>query len=351
MLLRLLLTSICLLCFSVQAVEIQNLYQSSVQVKDKSRQARIEAGQDALTCVIKKLTGVDNTQSHKLVRQALRDYSEYLTKYEYVENSEGELKASFLFDETKMNQLVRDANWPFWGNRRPQIVLWMVIEDNQTREFVTRESYPQLERLIYDKATEWGLPILVPLLNLQDRLQVGVPEVWANFSEPVENASKRYGAERVITARIFQQPASSSWMLEWRYTDALYFEPQQLVGDKQVIISQMVENLAHSLLEEFSISNSSIAELKTDTITIRNLRNFKEIELAKRRLQSISSIKDVDIFSRSEGTVEFVVQHVSNVVDLKKALSLEQALSIYVDPNAFYHVENDKNLTYEWVGK
>ncbi|CCQ12210.1 hypothetical protein PALB_31110 [Pseudoalteromonas luteoviolacea B = ATCC 29581] len=326
-----------------------DLYQSSISVADKSRQARIDAGQQAFVHVIKKLTGLENVDSHPLVKQALRDYSFYLKKYEYVDYPEGGVAARFLFEEQKVNELVRKANWPFWGNRRPQIVLWMVIEDNNNRDFITRESYPQLERLIYDKAAEWGLPILVPLLDLEDRMQVGVTEVWGNFSAQVETASKRYGAERVITARVFQQPASSSWMLEWRQTDAQNFEAQQLVGDQQVIISQMVESLAKSLLQEFSIENSAQATRTTSRLTVRKLVTFEQVERIKRRLQTISSIKDVDVFSRKGDVVEFDIAHVNSISDLKKALSLEQTLRVYIDPSVFYHVDNETDLIYEWV--
>lgn len=346
-----LLPFILFFCFSAIAVEIPDLYQSDVLVSDKTRQSRIDAGQEAFVRVVKKLTGQEDVKNHPLIKQAMRDYSQYLTKYEYVEHINGELSARFVFEEEKLNQLIKDANWPFWGNRRPQLVLWLAIEDNAVRDFVTRENYPQLERLIYDKAEEWGLPVLVPLLDLQDRLQVGVAEVWGYFSEPVELASKRYGAERVITARLFQQEGSSSWLLEWRYTNSQNFEPEQRVGDKQVIIAQMMDTLARSLLAEYSIAFSEQNVPLQSVVTVRNLNSFTDITLAKRRLQSISSVKDVDVYSRAGNTVEFTVKHVSSVLDLKKALSFENAFNLYIAPSVFYHVENDSNLIYEWVGK
>lgn len=346
-----LLPFIFFFCVSAFAVEIPDLYQSDVQVADKSRNSRVEAGQNAFIHVVKKLTGLEDVQNHPLIKQAMRDYSQYLTKYEYVELIDGELRARFLFEEEKLNRLITDANWPFWGNRRPQIVLWLAIEDNASRDFVTRENYPQLERLIYDKASEWGLPVIVPLFDLQDRLQVGIPEVWGNFSQPVELASRRYGAERVITARLFQQPGSSSWLLEWRYTDAANFEPEQRVGDKQVIITQMMDTLARSLLAEYSIAYADSNVVVESMVTVRNLVTFSDITLAKRRLQSLSSVKDIDVFSRAGETVEFKVRHASSVFDLKKALSFETAFNLYIDPSVFYHIENDSNLTYEWVKK
>ncbi|MFC3034592.1 DUF2066 domain-containing protein [Pseudoalteromonas fenneropenaei] len=339
-----------LLTFQSSAIEIKDLYQSSVVVADKSRQARVQAGQDAMLNVLKKLTGKDDTANHPLIRQALRDYSQYLIKYEYLEaGGDKELRAQYVFEASKLNALVKDAGWSFWGNRRPQIVLWLAIEDNKARDFVTQESYPQLERLIYDKSQEWGIPVLLPLLDLQDRSQVGVAEVWGNFSAPIEQASRRYNAERIITARMYQQPFGNGWLLEWRYTNASAFEPQQLVGDQQVIISQMMETLASSLMQEFAVNVNELAEPLVSIITVKQLKGFRAIELAKRRIQSISTVKDVTVEYRAGDSVQYRVRHVSQVAELKRALSLETALTEYIDPSVFYHVEDAQSLIYNWV--
>ncbi|MBE0367526.1 DUF2066 domain-containing protein [Pseudoalteromonas aurantia] len=352
MLIRALLFVCLFISAPILAIEVTDLYQSTLAVSDKTRATRVKASQQALMNVIKKLTGRYETVDHPSITRAKRSISDYMLKYEYLnlDDDDDELKIRIKFEANKVEDLVRTAQLPFWGNRRPMIAIWLAIEDDLQRDFVTQERYPQLGRLIYDTAAEWGVPVVVPLLDLQDRASVGIAEVWGNFSDPVEQASIRYNAERVITARMFKQPHSSRWQLEWRYTDAELFESNQLVGDKQQVLIQMINDLSSVLVANYVI-DPAVSYATTSTIfTIDKLESFTHIERAKRQLKSISTVADVDIIYRSKDKVKFEVEHTSSLEDLIKAIKLEQAFSVYIDPRAFYQVADAENLKYSWVG-
>ncbi|WP_105167953.1 DUF2066 domain-containing protein [Pseudoalteromonas sp. T1lg23B] len=351
MVLRILFIFCWLWSFHGNAVEVTDLYQSELYVTDKSRDTRVEASKKALYNVIKKLTGRHEGGDSELIKQAMRSISDYMLKYEYLDAEDGTVKIRVKFEPTRVEELVRDAQLPLWGNRRPLIAIWLAIEDNFRREFVTQDSYPQLERLIYDTASEWGVPVIVPLLDLDDLAKVSVAEVWGNFSEPVELASQRYNAERAITARMFQQRNSSSWQLEWRYTDADMFEVNKLVGDKQQILIRMVNDFSSALAKNYAIDPNVTLATQTTSLLVDNLKTFASIELAKRQLASLSTVVDVDVIYRSADLVRFEIKHSSTLEDLVKSLNLEQAFSIYVDPHAFYQIANASNLRYSWVGQ
>ncbi|CAH9051747.1 hypothetical protein PSECIP111854_00824 [Pseudoalteromonas sp. CIP111854] len=351
MALRILFVFCWIWSFQSAAVEVTDLYQSELYVTDKSRATRVTASQQALYNVIKKLTGRHEETDSALIKQAMRSISDYMLKYEYLEVADGSTKIRVRFEPSKVEELVRDAQLPLWGNRRPLIAIWLVIEDNFRREFVTQDSYPQLERLIYDTAAEWGVPVIVPLLDLDDLAKVSVAEVWGNFSKPVESASRRYNAERVITARMFQQPSSSRWQLEWRYTDAQMFEVNKLVGDKQQTLISMINDFSSALAQNYAIDPNQLTALQTTTLMVDNLNSFSSIELAKRQLVSMSTVEDVDVTYRSGDKVRFQIKHGSTLDDLVKSLNLEQAFSVYVDPHAFYQIANATNLRYSWVGE
>ncbi|KZN68294.1 hypothetical protein N473_07665 [Pseudoalteromonas luteoviolacea CPMOR-1] len=344
---------ICLfwMCSSAFAIEVTDLYEATLVVDDKTRATRAKASQDALDQVIKKLTGKAGHSDHPLIKKSKRRISDYMLKYEYIEHANQELKIRVRFEAEKVENLVRESGFGLWGNRRPLIAIWLVIEDNLRRDFVTQESYPQLERLIYDTAAEWGIPVVVPLMDLTDRSQVGIAEVWGNFSEPVEAASARYNAERVITGRLFKQPNSSSWQLDWRYTDAEMFESVQLVGDKQQLLISMINDMSAALASEYIIDPTKSYATNSTVITVDGLRTFDKIERAKRELLTISTVNSVDVIYRSKQQVQFEVEHLSSVSDLQKSLKLEQSFEVYVDPRAFHQVVSSENLRYSWVGQ
>tara|TARA_Y100000782_G_C10163134_1_gene256483 strand:- start:731 stop:1786 length:1056 start_codon:yes stop_codon:yes gene_type:complete len=345
---------ICLLLFfssaSTFAVEVTNLYQDTLKVADKSRDARLAASREALLNVLVKVSGDTTADQNPVAKQRTRDISDYMLKFEYDEKADGSLNLVVKFEANKINALIKELGLPLWGTRRPLVAIWLAIEDNWRRELVTQESYPQLEQLIYDKAGERGLAVVVPLLDLQDRSIVGIPEVWGNFSEPVERASSRYSAERSITARMYQQQDSETWILDWRFTNDDLFETNRLVGDKQQIVADMVDSLASGLALEYAIDPTTIGQLASAKFYLKGINNFVDIELAKRRLATLSVVTRVEILLRTPDMVQFHVNHTGSMNDFRKALELDSAFKAYQDPRDFYQIINQDELEYQWQG-
>ncbi|MCK8115937.1 DUF2066 domain-containing protein [Pseudoalteromonas sp. 2CM37A] len=349
---RLLISAISFIfCFSVSAVEVTDLYQDILKVDDKSRDTRLAASRKALLNVLVKVSGDESADQNKLAQQRTKNISDYMLKFEYDEKANGQLNLVVKFEARKINELIKELNLPLWGVQRPLVAIWLGIEDNWRRELVTQESYPQLEQLIYDKAGRRGLPVVVPLLDLQDRRLVGIPEVWGNFSEPVEEASRRYSAERSITARMYQEPDSETWILDWRFTNDDLFDSNRLEGDKQQLVGQMIDSLALGLANEYAIDPNAYYEQAAATLTLKGTQSFVDIELAKRRLQSLSVVTQATIMRKTPEFVEFKLNHTGSVGDLKKGLGLDSAFRDYVDPRAFYHVVDKNSLEYQWVGE
>ncbi|KPZ52291.1 MULTISPECIES: DUF2066 domain-containing protein [Pseudoalteromonas] len=349
---RLLISAISFIfCFSVSAVEVTDLYQDILKVDDKSRDTRLAASRKALLNVLVKVSGDESADQNKLAQQRTKNISNYMLKFEYDEKANGQLNLVVKFEARKINELIKELNLPLWGVQRPLVAIWLGIEDNWRRELVTQESYPQLEQLIYDKAGRRGLPVVVPLLDLQDRRLVGIPEVWGNFSGPVEEASRRYSAERSITARMYQEPDSETWILDWRFTNDDLFDSNRLEGDKQQIVGEMIDSLALGLANEYAIDPNAYYEQAAATLTLKGTQSFVDIELAKRRLQNLSVVTQATIMRKTPEFVEFKLNHTGSVADLKKGLGLDSAFKDYVDPRAFYHVVDKNSLEYQWVGE
>ncbi|CAM3937415.1 MULTISPECIES: DUF2066 domain-containing protein [Pseudoalteromonas] len=338
------------LSFTATAVEVTDLYQDVLKVSDKSRDARLNASREALLNVLVKVSGDPNADKNPAAQQRSKDISDYMLKFEYDEKADGQLNLVVKFEANKINALVKELGLPLWGTRRPLVAIWLAIEDNWRRELVTQESYPQLEQLIYSTAARRGVPVVVPLLDLQDRALVGIPEVWGNFSEPVEQASSRYSAERSITARLYKQADSEVWLLDWRFTNDDLFEANRVSGDKQQAIALMIDSLAAGLATEYAVDPNSTSQQAQAVFKLKGTNNFVDIELAKRQLQSLSVVTQVTIISRTPEVVSFALNHTGSMNDLQKALELDRAFKPFVDPRAFYPVAAKNDLEYQWVG-
>ncbi|MEO2281854.1 DUF2066 domain-containing protein [Pseudoalteromonas sp. YIC-468] len=344
---NLLILILALAAYSTQAIEVKGLYQYRQPVEDKTRDSRSTASQNALLNVIVKVTGDKNAASNNIVRAAMNDISNYMTKYEYAD-SQGQSYLVVQFDNAKVNALVREAGLPLWGNRRPLVVIWMAIEDGWQRELLTPDSHPQVQALLADRATRRGLPVVTPLLDLEDHQRVSVTDVWGNFSESLDAASQRYMAERVVSARLYTDQNSDAWTLEWRFTNEDQFEAIKHKGDQQQVILDMVDSLASELANEYAIDASSGYDTQQQTLKLYNTRSFVDIEYALRRLRSLSVVTEASVSHITKGRVDITISHTGGVEDLKKALTLDSYFVDYRDPQKFYYSDSNDDLEYAW---
>ncbi|WP_170940636.1 DUF2066 domain-containing protein [Pseudoalteromonas sp. NBT06-2] len=331
-----------------EAIEVKDLYQYKILINDKTRSSRLIASKEALSKVLLKVSGRTINAKSTAIRKAKRNIPSYMLKYEYFDGDNEQQFLVVQFEASKVNKLLEYDELPIWGNRRPLVALWLATEDELRRELVTQDSYPQLEQLITDKASRRGLPIVIPLLDLEDRQLVSVTDVWANFSSPIVSASQRYNSERIVSARLYQDIENNLWKLDWRFSDEAKFTLNELIGDKQQIVGQMIDDIADKLAIQYAVEALSFNDNGIYDITVTGLNNFSSVELAKRQLLSFSVVESVLLKIVKDNQFYMQLRLSGSPLDLAKALELDNSFVRLFDPLASVK-ENPKN-TYRWFG-
>ncbi len=334
------LFSIC-----ASAVEVTNLYQHTEVVTDKSRSARQQASKDALTMVVAKLTG--QTLSDAALRDAKRRISDYLLRYEYKQDEQNGLAITLFFDENRIDSLLNDLSLAKWGSRRPQLVLWLAIEDDWRRQLVTSDTYPQLVELLEANAEKRAIPLIMPLMDLEDRLSLSVTDVWGFFKAPLATASERYGAQEVVAARLYREANASNWTLDWQFLDNKT-TPSSLTGERQQLVIALLQDISARLAKRFGIETEKYLASNAVTITVVGAQSFKARTLMLRRLSSLSFIERVTLksISQSETQVELLLN--ASKANLEQALELEAQFEKVSDPLSFDMI---KPFTYRYLGQ
>jgi len=107
------------------------------------------------------------------------------------------------FADNLIDGLLADADIPVWDSNRPSVLVWMVLQDpDGDRQMLTADSHPEIMSLLQDFAARRGVPIIFPLLDFEDRRNLGVDQVWALETEAIRAASARYGADSVLAGRV-----------------------------------------------------------------------------------------------------------------------------------------------------
>jgi len=216
-------------------VVMPGFYDVQVPAQDQSTSARLAASRRGLLDVLVRQTGLTSIPRTETVRGALDAPDLYYRQFGFVELSRQPpaLALALQFDPSAVLRLVREADLPLWPARRPRLVAWVVLEQGRRTllgagDAIAEESVAAgdaagasaaptplqaLGGALVARARARGLPLTLPLLDLEDQVAVTPAAVWGRLSQVLTPASARYGAELVLVGRV--QPLADGWLGRW----------------------------------------------------------------------------------------------------------------------------------------
>jgi hypothetical protein len=243
--------------------------------------------------LLERITGRTNAGEDPELLHIVRDAARYV-------NSSGLLDRERFqvgFIASDVDRALTAAGWPVWGAERPMTLLWVAVDGGNgergllSASFNPTEWSPEmamlmqsLEQQLRDAANARGLPITLPLLDLEDLQQIGFADVWGAFDERVENASLRYGTDAYLLAQV----RSSAFGLDIRWT---------LVqgGRRRVRLSTGVDDGIDWVAEEYASDYSVVGGNRTLRLTVHNVRSLTDYGRVMSYLESVSLLASVDV--------------------------------------------------------
>jgi hypothetical protein len=185
------------------------LYTVQQPVIDQSEERRQAAARDALLEVLSRVTGLNIIPRSPTINTALarpdQFYSEYVFARSAVDAETPGAEALALqisFQADAILGLVRQAELPIWWSGRPMSLAWVVVERDGQRQIFRDGSDLELSAALLYQARRRGLPLALPLLDLQDTMQVSPGVVWGNFLPTLAAATDRYGIQQLMVGRM-----------------------------------------------------------------------------------------------------------------------------------------------------
>lgn len=342
---RLIVLVTSLLAFNATAIEVTALYDAKVAIKNKSRQARITAYRDALRQVLVKVSGNHQVLEFPHIKANIKNATNYLVKFQFTREDNNQQMLQAEFEPKEINRLLLNAGANLWGKRRPLSVTWIAVQDGKYRNFLNDENHPILSKQIRSAAQRRGIPITVPLFDLEDSQYVNVADIWGKFYSPLQQASIKYGAESIVSAKLYLQE-NAQWALDWTIYDEESRESGQLVGDKLSVVNQLPEVIADHYAKQYAITASSYSQNNTVNVTIGNLSTIRDLVMAERVIKGLSSTGSLKLTKFHNKTAEFDVALVGLAIDLVQSMDLENKFTKVFNPLA--SKEEQKKIEYLW---
>lgn len=194
----------------VQAQGFQQRF--SAPVADDSPDARLQATGAALAQAVRRLTG----RPVALPAAMRAGASDYVSAYRYRwDTSSAQRLLEVDFDLNRLRQALPLHGLSAWDGRRPEVLLWVAVDDGNGRRWLEPTRDGDWLDAIKARAAELGLPLLLPLNDLDDRLALPVDALWHPTRAQVMGAAQRYGAQTVLVGRLMAQ-GPERWQGRWR---------------------------------------------------------------------------------------------------------------------------------------
>ncbi|MEM6511880.1 MAG: DUF2066 domain-containing protein [Pseudomonadota bacterium] len=300
----------------------QSLYSADVELDRSASQPRALAYESALLQILTRVTGSSLSGDPDLVRELFPDPAAYVVQFSQLED--GQLRVSF--DGGAIETALRNAGQLVWGEDRPLTLVWLAVDwgDGQ-RELIASEdpdgvptvdgevSRQQLlrERLL-SAAERRGLPMLLPLLDIEDLSRVSFADVWGGFDEALIDASARYNVSSVLIGRLRADGLSIS-----RWSHYLGEQSVSWGGEPELIINQVADTLA----AEFAIGGD--APLSAVALSVSGITSVDAYAQLQKLLTDVVVIDEIAIREVSGDEIRYQVMAYGGATRLARALRLK----------------------------
>ena len=351
-LLRRLLIPLVALVFSapvLAAEEVRNLYEAEVEVSDKHRKTRSEAFGAALMQVAVKVSGRRGATASPIIVEAMKRPERYVQQFRYQnvttpalvgeEPAEAQaeaqaetqaetqaLKLWVQFDAPAVDALIREAGLPVWGRVRPSVLVLVAIESAGSRELLSSDDPQGWARFIQSVAAQRAVPLVLPLMDLEDRAELRVSDVWAGFEDKVRRASERYQSEGVLLGRAYEQ-LPNYWELRWRLLiEGGRHEWVDQGEGLDVVLLAGVHESADLLASRFGGFTGTTAASGVE-VNVTGIRSLGDYARALQYLDSLDEVSRVDVTKVNAASVSFRVDARGGRETVRQVIALGRTLA------------------------
>lgn len=326
----------CGLSFMVSAAQVPDLYQGKAPTSGDM----VAAQSQALGDVLVKVTGKRDILTQPDVVKALAAPGDYVQHYGYQDVGPVKfLKADF--NVAKVNALISQSKFALLGPARPQMALWLVINEGE-RRILPDQSSDGWASALRTQSQAMGLPVSIPLMDLDDNMAVNATDVWGRFAAPILQASQRYGAEMVVLGKL--TPEGDKWSMDWGlYGPKAGGELAELTrggssGTQAEVAQHFADELAAWLVQNYGARISGVAS--SQTLVVEGLSGIDGMITVQKMLQGMASVTKVTIGKLEGDKVTFDLSLQGDKAELIRGLQLESRLRQIDD--------NDSGLRYQW---
>lgn len=217
-LIRFLIVCLLVVAQSASATEVKGLFSAEVIVHSQSREDRNLALREAFVIVLNRIVASQGLMLNPGVRDALKNAASYADQFQYVfmTNNLGDITQRTMkvsFNEDAVRELMHKSGLSVWNEQRGEVLVWVVLEQRGRQVLFDAEQHAEFYKALQSASQLKGIPVLLPLMDLEERQTVSAGDIVSANSDHIMIASSRYDVPAVLSGKVTKQ--KSCWQSEW----------------------------------------------------------------------------------------------------------------------------------------
>lgn len=312
-------------------VSYAGLYEAEADMEQDTQARRARAFREAMGVVLVRLTGRADAATGEDTADIRRNAERYVQQY----RATGDGKLWVSFDAGALNKAMAERGLPIWGTERPAVLLVLAVDEGGGERFVlsAEDEVPdpessELRNRVQDLADYRGLPIILPLMDAQDRSVISFTEAWGGFDQALIDAGDRYRADSVLLGRV---QAGQEFRVRW----TLYDEDQSYRWTGT--IEDGIHGTSDRFAQRYAVSTEAAAEGEIG-LAVRGVSSLDDYGRVLAYLEQLTAVRSVSVRGLDDDTVEFGMRLIGSIENVDRAIRLGGMLRsegpVVIDPDA-----------------
>jgi len=312
------------------AEEVDQLFEEEVLIAEVTPEAREAAIKEALEIVLGRIVAGNAVPDDPTVKTVLRHAKTYVREAQYALLPTAAAASTkrlmrVVFNEAALLELMRNSPLGIWNEIRPATLVWLVVERDGQRNFFKTETQPDIEAALHRAARRKGLPLLFPLMDLEEQRSVSFNDVLGVYSERLLAISARYDVVSIL-AGLVSQDASGCWRAEWSH----YFDGriEQWPGQCERLDIALLSGMqgVYARLSNYYAVKPTIGEAGSVTLRIHGMQSMNDLSTVQRYLEAVPGVQSVRWLSAEDDRNLYKLHFQGERRTLEQALDLGTVL-------------------------
>lgn len=319
------------LSFGVSAKTKVDIFHVEVPMTAEKNARSIAWGQ-GLEQVLIKASGNENIASNNVIKKALSHGSNYLVQFKYgTLNDEASMVMDF--NSAQVTSLLSQADTIYWPAERENILVWLVDDNGSERQVGWEQSDLESMNHLQSASNYFGLPITLPLGDMDDLTSISATDLWGDFSDPLSQASQRYPSDAVLVLKVSHE--ASQAQVNWQLYDLApekiaSYQAAPLSGSESGSMSDAIRIAIAKVSAYYAQQNKAVANQKVDDslqASFSGIYNVADFFALERLLKSLNSVASVKVRSIQGSQVNFTIELFTTVADFEKEAAKKRHLT------------------------